>query len=346
MTRRPLTQRRLVILSEGAFGVIDAKTAAAIIRYVPDNVVAVIDSTKAGRDTAEFLGYGAGIPIVASFDEALAHRPDTLLIGIAPPGGGLPAAWRTTIATALRHGLHIVSGLHDYLTDDPEFAAVARERGVDIWDVRRPPADLSITEPNARINAKVVLTVGTDCKVGKKITAIELDRAACAAGMRSKFIATGQTGVMLDGNGICVDSVVSDFIAGAAQRMVMEHHNDFDWLFVEGQGSLYHPAYSGVTLGLLHGSAPDALILCHDVDLTHVKRYHVRIPPLSEVARAHELAAGWVKPCLVVGIALNCYQHSDEVACQFIEATEAEAGLPTTDVVKFGATKLIEALRR
>ena len=256
---------RSVILAEGFFDMEWAKTAACIIRYRPESVAAVLDSTQAGRDAADILGFGRGIPVLSGLPEALTldPPPDALLLGIAPQGGGLPEEWRPTIGEAIRSGLDVWSGLHAFLGDDPEFARLAEEHGVTLHDVRRPPAGLPVATGLAReVGALRVLTVGTDCNVGKMTVTMELIRELRERGLRAEFAATGQTGIMIEGRGIAVDAVVSDFVAGAAERLVLEADPAADVAVVEGQGSLVHPAYSGVTLGLMHGALPQALILC------------------------------------------------------------------------------------
>ncbi|UCG74928.1 MAG: DUF1611 domain-containing protein, partial [Gemmatimonadota bacterium] len=242
---------RHAILAEGLFDIEWAKTAACIIRYRPERVVAVIDSTQAGRDASEILGFGLGIPVVGRLNEALALRPapTSLLLGIAPQGGELPEDWRATIREALEHGLDVWSGLHTFLGDDPELARLAEAHGAALHDVRRPPAGLPVGTGRAReTGALRVLTVGTDCNVGKMTAGMEIVHALRESGLRAEFTATGQTGIMIEGRGIAVDAVVTDFVAGAAERLVLEADPAAEVVVVEGQGSLLHPGYSGVTL--------------------------------------------------------------------------------------------------
>lgn len=343
--------RRIAILAEGHFNWQGAKTAVGVIRYSPDTVVAVIDSTKRGQDAATALGQPGGpgrdVPVVADVREALAYKPDTLLIGIAPIGGRLPEAWRGEVVLAMQSGVNIVSGLHHLLGDDPALAAVAREYGVEIWDVRRPLPPLAnriaLGEPH-RSGSHVVYFCGTDCNTGKMTTAVECDREARRRGLSSVFAATGQTGIMISGSGIPADRFISDFLAGGVEGMVNDFAERFDWVFVEGQGSLIHPAYSPVTLGLLHGSAPDLLILCHQANRTHIHEYDVVIPPLSRVRQIYEEAVSWLKPAPVVAVALNTYGLSEGEARESIAQAERESGLPASDPVRFGAGPLIEAL--
>jgi uncharacterized NAD-dependent epimerase/dehydratase family protein len=344
--------RRIAILAEGSFGPLSAKTAVGVLRYSPDTVVAVIDSVSAGKMADEALGQvggvGAGIPVVSTVEEALARDPDTLLIGIAPIGGRLPDAWRPGILRALGAKLNVISGLHHFLGDDPELAAAASASGASIWDVRRPPEELAQRirrgEPH-RPGSHTVYFCGSDCDVGKMTVAFELMREARRRGLSAGFAATGQTGIMISGEGIPVDRFISDFVSGGVEALAVDYANRFDWALIEGQGSLTHPAYSAVTLGLLHGCAPDMLILCHQAGRETVYGYpETRIPPLPKVRQIYEETAGWLKPAPVVAVALNTYGMPDDKARAVIVETEREMGLPTTDPVRYGAGPLVEAL--
>ncbi|MEP6765294.1 MAG: DUF1611 domain-containing protein, partial [Gemmatimonadaceae bacterium] len=257
------SDRKFLILAEGNFGPLTSKTANACIRYSPNEVVAVLDSTAAGQTANDILGFGGSIPIVSTFDTGMSYGPNALLIGIAPSGGQFPIAWRSIVVGALKRGLDIWSGLHTMLGDDAEFAAAAKASGAIIRDLRRPPADLKVAKGLTRdIKQTIVLTVGMDCNMGKMTTQLQVIEAVRQKGIRTNFAATGQTGILLEGRGIGVDAVVADFIAGAAERLTLEAAEGADVVLVEGQGSMVHPSYSGVTLGLLHGSMPHAMIMC------------------------------------------------------------------------------------
>jgi uncharacterized NAD-dependent epimerase/dehydratase family protein len=291
------------------------------------------------------LGVGGDIPIVASVEETFGLEPDALVIGIAPFGGGLPAAWRHQILAAIGRGMDIVSGLHFMLSDDPEFAGAAGEAGVRLLDVRRAPDDLAVaTFAGRRPGTHVVTFVGSDCAVGKMTAALEVRAAAVRMGLSAGFVATGQTGIMLEGAGIAIDRVIGDFMAGAMERLVLDAAELYDWVFVEGQGSLLHPAYSGVTLALIHGSMPDAMILVHPPGQSHIDDYPVSIPPLPRLVQIYEDAAGWVKPSRVAGIALNTRGMEEEEAQAAIQTAERETGLPATDPVRFGGERLVTAV--
>jgi uncharacterized NAD-dependent epimerase/dehydratase family protein len=350
---RPSELRRLVILAEGEFGPHSAKTAYGVIRYGRDDVVAVIDSTKAGQNVTAFLP-GHDIPIVATLAEALAlsNPPDALLIGIAPTGGRLPDAWRTVILAAIGAGLDILSGLHTFIGDDADFAAAAASRGTTIVDYRRPP-DRMETSVGRRHGAgkRVILTVGSDCAIGKMSVALELRRAAVAAGDRAAFVATGQTGMMIEGWGVAVDRLISDFAQGTVEWLVEEGERLGDWVIVEGQGSLDHPAYSSVTLALIHGATPQALVMVHkpglaEHDFDHLPEASFPIASLPGFIDLHERVAGLVAPSRVVAVALNTSLYADDAeARRIIDQVAAETGLPTDDPFRFGADRLWPAIR-
>jgi uncharacterized NAD-dependent epimerase/dehydratase family protein len=334
--------KRYLILAEGrALDPHYGKTGRGVVRYGADPVVAIVDSTAAGQAYE-------GVPIVATLEEGLAlePRPTTALVGVAVAGGRLPPEWHDLLRGVLEAGLDLESGMHEFLADDPELAAVAARRGVEIRDVRRPPPDLSVpTGENLRHDANVVLTVGSDCAIGKKTVAIELDREARGRGLRSVFVPTGQTGIMIAGWGIAVDAVVSDFLAGAAERLVVEGARRGDLLFVEGQGSLVHPQFSGVTLGLYHGSAPHLLVLCHMAGESEIEGCpgHV-IPPLTELVELHERLALPARPARVAALALNTGRLGEDEARRAIALAEDEVGVPADDPVRFGAARVLDAV--
>ncbi len=338
---------RIAILAEGYFGVLESKTATVLVRYLPENVVAVIDSTQAGKEVSEVIGIGKGIPIVSRLTEAIRFQPTMLAIGIAPPGGELPQPWRATLKQAIGQGLHVMSGLHHFLSEDDEFATLAKKHAVTLWDARKPPLDLHVaTCQAAEVRATVILTVGSDCRVGKMLSGIEITNAARARGLNAEFCPTGQNGIMVWGWGIAIDAVVSDFTAGAAEQIVLEGAKNRDVLLVEGQGSLVHPGYSGVTLSLLHGSMPDAMIFCHQPSRDTVARYTVPLPSLREMIAQYEILTEPIKPAKVIALALNCFDLTEEDARNAIHAAEAETGLPATDVVRFGPEKLVDAIQK
>jgi uncharacterized NAD-dependent epimerase/dehydratase family protein len=338
-----------LIIADGDFGPMTSKTANSVIRYLPDRVVAVLDRRQAGKTVQEILGFGGPIPVVGSMTEGLALGPTAVLVGIAPQGGRLPAEWRAWLAEALDHGCDLWSGLHTFLADEPLLAEKARARRCKIFDLRRPPPDLPVASGRAKeVDPLVVLTVGTDCNVGKMTAQLQLVRRLNQRGLRTRFVATGQTGIMIEGWGIAVDAVVADFIAGAAERLVLEGSRDADVILVEGQGSINHPGYSGVTLGLLHGSCPDALILCHQSSRQYIGDYRqaawLRIPPLTEYIQLYETIGSAVHPTKVIGISLNTYDLSDVEARRECDRAARETGLPATDPVRFDPGPLVDAV--
>ena len=344
-----MTAPRFLIVADGDFAPMTSKTANSVIRYLPDRTVGVLDRQQAGKTVQDVLGFGGTIPVVGSMREGLALGATAVLIGIAPQGGRMPAEWRAWLAEALDRGCDLWSGLHTFLGDDPLLAEKARAHGRKILDLRRPPADLPIASGLAKtVDPLVVLTVGTDCNVGKMTAQLQLARRLNERGVRTRFVATGQTGIMIEGWGIAVDAVVADFIAGAAEQLVLEGAKDADVVLVEGQGSINHPGYSAVTLGLLHGSCPDALILCHQSSRSYIGDYDeepwLRIPPLADYVRWYEQIGAAVHPTKVIGISLNTYDLSEAEARRACEAARQETGLPATDPVRFDSAPLVDAI--
>jgi uncharacterized NAD-dependent epimerase/dehydratase family protein len=339
---------RLAIFAEGLFARHTGKTGHGVIRYGTRQVVAVVDSTEAGRTANEVEPFCLHpVPIVASVREAIDRGATTLLIGVAPTGGKLDPTWRPALLEAIEAGLSLEAGLHTQLAEDPELAAAAERYGVELRDLRAAPPDLTVPKgPHSRPGSvRVVHSVGSDTVIGKKVVTLELDRAARERGLRSVYVPTGQTGVAIAGWGIAVDHVISDYVAGAAERLVLEGSERGDLLFLEGQGALFHPAYSGVTLGLLHGSAPDLLILVYKPNATHNRNYpELPIPPLNELISAYENVAAPVRPTRVAALALNTSDLDEDAARAAIADAERETGLPADDVVRFGADRVLQAV--
>ena len=338
MIRTEAPERRYAILAEGWFAKQSAKTAHGLIRYGRDKVACVIDSTLTGKRVSDVLpDLGRDAPIVGTLDEALELSSTSILVGLAPPGGRLPAEWMETLKAAADAGIEIVNGLHQRLT--PEFP------GKPVWDVREPPEDIPLFSGEGfGVGPKVALTVGTDSAIGKMTATLEIERAARDAGLSTEFVPTGQTGVIIGGWGICVDAVVSDFVAGASEQLLLEAAKTSpDLILVEGQGSLGHPAYSGVTLGLMHGSCPDCLILCSADPAEEVFR-GVSRPSPARLARLYEEVAALVKPSPVVAVSLNTRGMEEEDARNLIAAVADETGLPAADPFRDSATPILEAI--
>jgi uncharacterized NAD-dependent epimerase/dehydratase family protein len=337
--------RRYLILAPGVFTTRTAKTAHGVIAYSQDTTVAILDPQHAGKRVREVLPYlHNNAPIVGDLPEGLAYKPTSLLIGVAPPGGILPPDWRSTILAAIDAKLEIVNGLHEELSLDPTFAAAAARNGVHIWDVRTPPPTPLFSGAAWHTTPHVVLTVGSDCSSGKMTASLELTRAARERGKEARFVATGQTGIMIAGKGIAIDRVISDFAAGAAERLILENAPGADLLFIEGQGGINHPAYAPVTLALLYGSAPDALVLVHIATRTEIDGYHTPILSYRHLIRMYESLCATMKPAQVIGIALNTADLPEGAARQAITRAHEETGLPADDVVRFGPHALYDAI--
>jgi uncharacterized NAD-dependent epimerase/dehydratase family protein len=335
-------KKRYLILAEGRsadphYG----KTARGVLRYSEHPTVAILDSTRAGE-------VHEGIPVVGAVNDALCFHPTTALVGVATQGGRFPPAWRELLRTCIAKGLDVENGLHEFLTDDAELTNLAARHGVELRDLRKPPPDLNVpTGENLEVDARIVLTVGSDCAIGKMTVSLELDREAKRRGERSVFVPTGQTGIAIAGWGISVDAVVADFLAGAAERLVVEGASKGDLLWVEGQGALLHPAYSGVTLGLVHGSAPHVYVLCHKAGTTEIEGYDgYPLRSLAELVELHERASLPRRSARVACVALNTANLDETGARAAIENAEAETGLPADDPVRFGAGKLVDAVLR
>ena len=337
---------RYLIYAEGQFGTPASKTGHSVIRYSADSVAAVLDSKHAGKSVQAVLGFGGNIPVVSSIDDGLALGADALLVGIATHGSGFSSELRAAVRYSIDRGMAIWNGLHRFVSADPELASLARDRGVEVHDVRMPPDDLPVGTGRVReLDATVILAVGTDANIGKMTVMLQLRSALQQRGVRAGFAPTGQTGIFIEGWGLCVDAVVADFIAGAAEVVTMQSAQTSDIVLVEGQGSILHPGYSGVSLGLLHGSLPHALIVCHQPTReTFRHNAWLRIPPLRDVIELHEAIAAPLRPARTIGVSLNTSDMSDADARAVIARTADETGLPTTDPVRYDTQPLVDAV--
>ena len=323
------------------------KTGLALLRFSQSPIVAVIDYQVAGRSLFALTGIDKPIPVVKSLTEALTYTPDVLAIGIAPSGGKLPDAWFQEIEQAVKSGLSIVNGLHTPMADHPALKPWLRDYQW-IWDVRKEPEGLTVGSGKAaELPCKRILTVGTDMSVGKMSTTLELHRACLRQGLRSKVIATGQTNLMLGDDGVALDAVRVDYASGAVEQQVMRYGPDYDFIFVEGQGSLLNPA-STATLPLLRGTQPTHLVLVHRAGQTHIQNFpQVKIPDLSTVVELYEqvtTAGGAFNPARVVAIALNTGHLTAAEAESAIQEVEAQTKLPCTDIFRTGADKLLKPI--
>ena len=340
-----MSQRRIAVLAHEKFPG-RAKTALGVMRYSDDETVAVVDRDTAGTRVHDHTDTVPDAPIVGSFED-IEGEVDALLIGIAPIGGGFDESWRSDVVAALERGVDVVAGLHYFLSEDEEFATLAAEHGADLHDVRKPHPGIGVAEGKSdEIDAEVVLTVGTDCSVGKMTATCEMVDAAQEMGIDAGFIPTGQTGIMIAGWGNPVDRVVSDFTAGSVEEMLLEKGDEYDVLFVEGQGSIVHPAYSAVTCGILHGSMADKLVLCHEAGKEVIHGYEdTELPPIPEYVDLYESLAEPVHETEVVGGAINTsHIDSDDSAKAAVEEYGDELGGVATDPIRFGCDALVEEL--
>ena len=336
-----MANRRFIILTEGYANPIAAKTAVCVLRYCPDEVVALLDSTQAGQTSREVFGVG-DVPFVSDLDDA--PEAKTLLFGIANPGGAIPPAWRALMLRAIDRGLDVVSGMHDFLCADPEFAAAAAARGVRLIDVRKSPLKRIAQAASFRPECLRIHTVGHDCSVGKMLASVELTNELKRRGYDAKFAATGQTGIIVEGDGYPIDCMVADFVSGAAEQLVLDHQHH-EIVVIEGQGSLVQPLYSGVTLGLLHGCQPQGLVFCYEVGRTSpLGAEHIKLPSLARTIQLTEACASVYQPCRVIAIAMNSRRVSTEEAEAERERVRDEFGIPVCDVVRHGPGELADAV--
>ncbi len=336
--------RRIIILTEGHTEPHAGKTAASVIRYRGHEVAALLDATQQGKTSGDLLGVGS-VPIVGRLDDV--PEANTLLLGIAPPGGKIPQSWRAIILDAIaRRKMDVISGLHDFIGDDQEFAAAAKASGVSIYDVRKNSEKTIARRKGLRPDCLRVHAVGHDCSIGKMVVSIEVANGLKQRGHDAKFIATGQTGIMVEGDGLPIDCIVADFVSGAAEKLVLENQHH-EILVVEGQGSLVHPSYSGVTLSLLHGCAPQALIMCYEIGRDRVTGVEsVEIPPLAQIMKVYDVMANIHQPCKIIGIGINSRRVSADQAARERERVKSEFGLPACDVFRDGPDELVDAVLR
>jgi uncharacterized NAD-dependent epimerase/dehydratase family protein len=334
--------RRMVILTEGYSDTVSAKTAVCLLRYCPDEVVGILDAGNVGKTAQQVFGVGGEVPVVAGL--ASSPAANTLVIGIAPSGGRVPPPWRALIREAIERGMNVISGLHEFLGDDAQLAALAAQRGVVIHDVRRNNELDVATGLGIRDDCLRLLTVGQDCSIGKMVVALELARALQSRGEDAMFVATGQTGIMISGEGCPIDRVISDFLAGAVEKMLLrfQHHKV---LVFEGQGSISHPKYSAVTLGLMHGARPQGMILCYEPGRTHVHGMdHVPLRPLAQLRTAYESIAALVSPSKVIAVAANTRCLDASAARQELQRVEKELSLPACDVIRDGPDRIADVV--
>ena len=337
-------KEHIVILADRKLGPVTSKMGNSAIRFASEKIVAVIDSTKAGKTVNDILGFGGNIPIHASLEETLIYEPNALLIGISPPGGTLPPEWYSWIIEALQNKLNIISGLHEHLSNIAEFRILAEKYKVKIKDLRRYDGRDILAKGLAKnFRSKIILTVGTHGNSGKMTSTILMVKALQEMGRSADWFATGQIGIFLQKRGVPLDAIKGDFISGVLEHHLAKIDGNYEFLFIEGQGSLFHMAYSPVSLGIMHGCLPDAMILCHRPDVG-INDYGVDTNNLRKAIEINNTIASIAKPSKITGIALNTYNLSEDRARQLIEDTTKSTGLPTTDPVRFGAGVLVDSL--
>ena len=340
-------KNKIIIYAQDSFGGESSKTAIGFIRYGLCETVGIVDRKLINKKASEIISDLPPIPIFNSIEKAKEANPDAdvLLIGIATSGGDFPQSWIPDMKNAIKSKLNIVNGLHDFLSDIEELRKIAKEENVFIWDVRKTNKKFQIA--NARLldyPTEIILTVGTDGAIGKMTCALELTKSAKKKGISAKFIATGQTGMMVSGEGVPLDAIVSDFAAGAVEEeMIKAAKENYKIAFVEGQGSILHPGWSGVTLALLHGSLPHKMILCHKVNREYLKNTKIKIDSLNQFIKIYEDMSLPLRKAKVVGISLNTYGLSENEANEAIKKIENETNLPTSDPVRQTGEKLLKA---
>ena len=314
---------------------LSAKVAQGIKDWRPENAVGQFRLPGCGAD----LGLND-----LTLQEAFDAGAKTLVIGVANRGGVISAAWKQVLIDALRMGFDLASGLHNLLRDEPDLVDEAAANGRKLHDVRVPSVEYPIANGKKR-SGKRCLAVGTDCSVGKMYTAMAMDELMRKRDMKSSFRATGQTGILITGDGVPLDAVIADFMAGSVEYLTPDNEDDH-WDLIEGQGSLFHVSYSGVTMALIHGGQPDALILCHEPTRAHMRGLPEYQQPSLEALRDMALALAKVAnpACQVVAISVNTQHMEDAAARAYLSELETQLGLPATDPFRYGAEKLVDAL--
>ncbi len=338
--------KRIVILAIDAFDYILNKTGNMLLRYRPEDVVAIIDPKKANKTANSVLGYGGDVPVVSSFKETLHLHPDSLVIGNAPPGGIINDDYRDEISEAIQAKCDIYNGMHVFLNDDDNFKQSAKKYGVSLYDLRRPPKPLHFST-GSWVNRKipVLLVVGTDCDTGKMTTAWEITQRLRELGKKVAFLGTGQTGILLSGAGVPIDAVVSDFMAGEVEHHINTISSGMDLVIVEGQGAISNYAYSGVTLGLIHGAMPDFLIMTHDPG-RELDVLDYPLPDIQKMLNLHLDLLAPFKESIFLGFNLLTYKLDEKTAFEIIEKFSEIYKLPVTDLIRFGDRELISQIAK
>lgn len=334
-------KRRIIALTEGYSNPQTAKTARNLIYYCPEEVVALFDRTNTGKTSSELLGEG-NVPVIGSFETI--ENANTLIMSVALPGGKLPHSYKEIMLDAISRKMNIISCGHEFISDDLDLVCAANAAGVVLQDVRKNN-ERTIAQRNGMLNSCLrILTIGNDCSLGKMVTSLELARALNKEGHDAKFVATGQTGILIEGDGIPIDAVVGDYINGAAEKLVMQNQHH-DILVIEGQGSIVHPRYSSVSLGLLHGSMPQGMIMCYEAGREFVHNMPgIKIPSMELIVNLYEEMASIMFPSKVIGFAINSKKLTSGKAKLERERIKDKFGLPACDVVRDGPDELVNTI--
>ena len=334
------------ILCPDAFNYILNKTGNMLIRYRPQNVRCVIDPKKAGQTAQDVLGFGGKIPVVSSFNEAKDYSPNAMVIGSSPQGGYINEKYRKEITAAIQYGCNIFSGMHQFLNDDPEISALAQKETITINDIRRPPDPPHFPKGSwKKRKVKVLLIVGTDCNTGKMTTGWEITERLKTRGKNVRFVGTGQTGIMLGGYGVPIDAVVADFMAGEIEHAIDTLGDQVDLVVVEGQGSLTNMYYAGVSLGLMHGSMPDYMVMTDEPGRT-IDVSNNQMASIGDVMKLHLALMKNFKQPQFLGINLLTLKMAEDLALKKIKKIEGKHQLPVTDLVRFGDGELIDRIEQ
>jgi uncharacterized NAD-dependent epimerase/dehydratase family protein len=333
--------RKIIALTEDYTNPQSAKTARNLIYYCPNDVVAIFDRHNIGKTSCELLGVGS-VPVIGSLEET--RDANTLLMSVALPGGKLPQSYKEIMLQAISKKMNVISCGHEFISDDSDLVTAAKSVGVSLSDIRKNNERDVSQRKGIRENCLRILTIGNDCSLGKMVASLEIARALQKQGCDAKFVATGQTGILIEGDGIPIDAVVGDYINGASEKLILQNQQH-DLLIIEGQASLVHPRYSSVTLGLLHGTMPHAMIMCYEVGREFVYNMPgIKIPPMKEVIKLFEEIASVMYPSKIIGFALNSKRVNEKEAEEQREKIKKEYGLPACDVVRHGPEELVVAI--
>jgi len=338
--------QNFALYAEQLFGASTSKTANVLLRYQSERIACVIDSRYSGQTVREVNpAIPSDVPLVASVEEALGYHPTDMVIGVAPAGGQLPEEWYEPVSTAIQNNLNIISGLHSFLSDVPDFVELAEKHDVNLVDLRKPPELHAISAGKWRDRTTpVILSIAPDCATGKLTASWELKRQLEKRGFKVGFVATGQTGIMLNGRGIVIDAMKGDFISAAVEQMIEDELKfDPDVVLIEGQGSIYHEGFSAVTFGLLHGAMPDSFLFVHRPG-KHANDYGFQFPPFRQMMNDYESLVEWFKPCHTCGVQLDTSKYDDEEAHAICDHMQEITGLPSTDLVRFPDDNMIEMM--